>query len=227
MPGFRLPLAWGWRSPAGAEASAGGLLFLLYDSETRGSSVAGCNASQDSSADTVTLRHTVVVLHSDRLTLPPFTLVPNVRRQLDRTLTERFEDADLAGSRVAVWALKASGALARLEERGTAMEFSGSPHFQDAFRVVGEEEAAVRDLLDADVVTLLLHHPWILVEGQGAWLAVSRNTEGAYRTRPEHQKDGLLSATSAAEVVAVASELANRWSGGRESARSRPASLRG
>jgi hypothetical protein len=214
MPDFRLPLARTWRSAAGAAGEAEGARWLLYDTEVRRASVAGCNSERISGGDTPTViaRHTVAVLQSDRLALPHFTLVPNVGGQLAQAIPDRFREAGLGGSKMAAWASKAGGALSRLEEHGTAVGFPGAAEFADAFRVVGEDEPAARELFDEETMALTLRSPWAIVEGQGGWLAVSRNTAAAYRTRHESPSDGLLSVESAAELVALAAALAARWS---------------
>ncbi|MGE3470916.1 MAG: hypothetical protein AB7O28_11245, partial [Vicinamibacterales bacterium] len=176
MPDFRLPIAWGWRSAAGAEARAGDARWLIYDAESRANPVAGCNSVRSSSGDTVVVRHTVVAVSSDGLELPAFTLVPNVRHQLGRALPTRLQAAGLGDSKAAAWAARAADTLGRLEEHGTALPLPGAPAFADAFRVVGDDEAAVRALFTDEAVAELGRVPWAIVEGQGHWMAVSRNT---------------------------------------------------
>jgi hypothetical protein len=213
LPEFRLPLGWGWRSPAAAEAAADGTRWVIYDSEQRGRSVVGCNSTGDSSGENIVARHTVVAAASDRLALPRFTLTPNLVRMVEQAIPARLQEAGLADSKIAGVALKAGMALTRLQEHGTAIGFPGAPAFVDAFRVTADDEAAVRALFDQEAIALLRQRPWAIVEGQGEWLAVSRNTGEVLRTREEHGSDGWLSMESVAEVAALASELATRWRG--------------
>ncbi|MEZ5290927.1 MAG: hypothetical protein R2745_07595 [Vicinamibacterales bacterium] len=211
MPDFRLPIEWGWRSAAGAEATAGDARWVIYDAESRASSVAGCNSVQSSSGDTVVVRHTVVAVTSDRLTLPAFTLVPNVRHQLGQALPARLQEAGLGESKAAAWAARAASTLGRLDEHGTALPFPDAPGFADAFRVVGDDGTAVVALFPGEAIAEFRQRPWAIVEGQGRWLAVSRYTAAAYRTRDEFTKDGWLSSDSAGEVAALAEALLSRW----------------
>jgi hypothetical protein len=215
LPDTRLPLAWGWRSRAAAQAAtADDEVWLLYDSESRGRNVAGCNAEVISGGDSSTIvnRHTVAAFRSDKLVLPRFTLVPNVRRQLGEALPERLRRAGLGDSSAARFATKLTSALTALGEQGAAAPFPASREFERAFRVTSDDDAeAVTHLFDDETVTLLLAHPWAILDGQGAWLAASRNTAAAFATRPEDNSDGLLSPESAAELLELTAQVAARW----------------
>jgi hypothetical protein len=119
MPQLRLPLVWSFRSHAGAEAGSDGIRWLIYDAETRGRAVRGCNSVPGSGGDDAIARHTVVAVEAQDLALPSFTPLPNVCQQLERAMPERFREAGLVDSKLASWASKAAGALARFGERGT------------------------------------------------------------------------------------------------------------
>jgi hypothetical protein len=213
MPDLQLPLAWEWRARAGAHSSKGGVRWLLYDSETSGRGPAGCNSVTNSSGERKGTRHTVVLLEVDSLALPRFTVVPNVRKLLRDQLPERFREAGMADSTLAHYAGKFSDKVAALEEHGTAIAFLGQTEFEAAFRVTGDNEDAVRALLDQSTIRLLMEHRWAIVEAQGRWLAVSRNTARAFSEpeRTEGQREGFLSPESTSELLGFSGRLAARF----------------
>jgi hypothetical protein len=216
-PGLALPLSWGIRTRAGAQVVDGRIRWLLYDSEVRGRNVAGCNLVRNSSGDTVTARHTVVRLQTDRLALPHFTVVPNVRKFIGEHLPARFGEAGMAESKLARAAVKLSDQLATIGEHGRALAFPAAPDFEAAFRVTGNDPDAVRALFSESTIRLLMEHRWAIIEGQGACLAASRNIAPAFAApdRLEHEREGLLALESARELLVFGHQLAQQFQSGR------------
>ncbi|HUE89097.1 MAG TPA: hypothetical protein VMO26_23710 [Vicinamibacterales bacterium] len=211
-PGPALPLGWGIRTRAGAQAVNGGTRWLFYDSETRGRDVAGCNSVRSSSGDSVTARHTVVRLQTDSLAVPQFTVMPNVRGLIGEQLPARFREAGMADSKLARAAARLSDKLATIGEHGQALPFPASPDFEAAFRVTGDDANAVRALFDPPTIQLLMAHRWTIIEGRETCLTVSRNVGRAF-SAPEdsqHSEDGFLAAESAGELLAFTQALAER-----------------
>lgn len=213
IPDFALPLDWGFDTRAGAQAIAGNTRWLLYDADVTVRSVAGCNSvGKSTSGEGVIGRHTVALLETDSLTLPHFTVVPNVRRLIGDLLPARLQEAGLADSKVARAATWLSDKLGAIDEHGRALPFPAYPDFEAAFRVTGDDADAVSALFDGSTVRLLMEHPWAIIEGRGACLAASRNVAPAYSVpdRPEHGREGLLSRESASELLTFSQRLAER-----------------
>jgi hypothetical protein len=103
--------------------------------------------------------------------------------------------------------------VAALEEHGTAIAFFGQTEFEAAFRVTGENEDAARALFDQSTIFLLMEHRWAIVEAQGRWLAVSRNTARAFSEpeRTKGQREGFLSPESTTELLGFSERLAARF----------------
>lgn len=124
--------------------------------------------------------------------LPPCRVVPNSRLDADpatavgESARQRAAGTDPATSarakELATAGLRRGSALRRKPEtwaelRGQsgALAFPSHPDFEDAYRVLGEPEDAVRRLFTPDVIDALLGQPGVIAECSGEWLFVSLN----------------------------------------------------
>jgi hypothetical protein len=169
----------------------------LYDVDARyyAEQVPGYNTSLGGVERDVPLSsHTVLAWYAAGADLPDCRILPNpfdaagpsetldaaVRRvgldPQDPRTRARAEKIAAATARIAQAVAGDPETWSSLRQGSGALPFPGAPAFEAAYRVLGEDCAAIRRLLGAKVVDVLLGQPGVIAECAGDWLFVSLNT---------------------------------------------------